>query len=121
MLSYLFANTHILCTTIYTIQLGDNMEYDFGLLIKQLREQRNWTQKQLAEKTGVSRTSIGNYERNIVEPPKEFIANAAVAFGISTDYLLNIKQRGVLHIGDLPPDVQANLENLVESIRRNQR
>lgn len=97
------------------------MEYDFGLLLKQLRNKKGWTQKQLADKTGVSRASIANYEHNTAEPPKEFIISAALAFGVSTDYLLNVKQQGVLHIGDLPIEIQKSFEDMASAIRRNRK
>ena len=96
------------------------MTYDFGLLIRKLREQKGWTQEALGAKIGVTAAAISQYENNLNVPSADVIAGMATVFGVSMDYLLNIKQRGVLHIGDLPPDVQANLENLVESIRRNQ-
>lgn len=41
---------------------------DIGETIRILREQRGWTQPQLAEKAGISRECIWRYERGITVP-----------------------------------------------------
>lgn len=56
--------------------------------IKQVRTEQNITQEELAKMTGLSRVSIGNYERGDRSPNAESINKLALALNVSTDYLL---------------------------------
>ncbi len=56
---------------------------DFGGLIRQLRDQRGWTQERLAREAGITVTCISNIERGATrDPNSETIAGLASAFGI---------------------------------------
>ena len=59
-----------------------------GDRIKELRTIYGITQVQLAEKAGISRSVISQYESNLVEPTASVVAKLAVALNSSTDYLL---------------------------------
>ena len=61
---------------------------DFGAALVRLRKEKNWSQSDLAEKTGVSRVIIGRYERNEALPSIEVAKNIAEAFQISMDQLI---------------------------------
>lgn len=62
-----------------------------GDKIKELRTANELTQTMLAEKTGISRSIISQYENNQVEPTATVIAKLAIALGCSTDYLLGLE------------------------------
>jgi putative transcriptional regulator len=53
--------------------------------VKELRDQRGWTQQQLAEAVGVSRQSINSIERNRYVPSLPLALQFAQVFGCSTD------------------------------------
>ena len=53
-----------------------------------LRTCRNLTQKQLAEKTGITENTILGYEKGYHDPPAVMICALADFFKVSTDYLL---------------------------------
>ena len=61
-----------------------------GRIIANLREQRNWSQTDLAENSGVSRVMIGKYERGEAVPSIEAAKKIADAFDVSLDYLVGI-------------------------------
>ncbi len=61
---------------------------DFGATLIKLRKENNWSQADLAEKTGVSRVIIGRYERIETLPSIEVAKNIADALEISTDQLI---------------------------------
>lgn len=70
--------------------------YDFGLLLRELRERANLTQKQLGNKIGVSEGMISRYENNMSEPPFETVRDFAAIFNVSMDYLAGMeKQRSI--------------------------
>ena len=55
--------------------------------IAELRRERKMTQSQLAEKLGVSRSCIANWERHIREPNAADICSLASFFNVSTEYI----------------------------------
>ena len=59
-----------------------------GERITQLRKQKNLSQEELAKKIEVSRTIIGNYERNLNTPSIEIIIKLAKVFNVSVDYMI---------------------------------
>lgn len=64
-----------------------------GERIKQVRTFLGYTQEELANLVGISRVSIGNYERNTRIPDGNTLKNISIALETTTDYLL----------GKLPP------------------
>lgn len=63
------------------MKLGDN--------IKELLEQHDMTQKELAEALDITPAALGNYIRNIREPDYNTLVRIADYFCVSTDFLLN--------------------------------
>lgn len=61
---------------------------DIGSKIIQLRKKLNWSQTELAKNIGVSRTIVGNYERNENTPSIEVLLKMAKAFNVSVDFLI---------------------------------
>jgi len=60
----------------------------FSERLKLLRQENNWTQKDLADRINVSAKTIGAWERGTREPPMDTITVFANIFDVSTDYLL---------------------------------
>lgn len=61
---------------------------NIGQRITQLRKQQNLSQEELAKKANVSRTIVGNYERNANTPSIEVIIKLARIFNVSVDYIV---------------------------------
>jgi transcriptional regulator with XRE-family HTH domain len=61
--------------------------------IKELREERGMTQKELAEALGIDRTAIAKYESGASGAKSEMLEKLATFFGVSTDYLLGRTNR----------------------------
>ncbi|SEB38752.1 DNA-binding transcriptional regulator, XRE-family HTH domain [Tenacibaculum sp. MAR_2009_124] len=61
---------------------------DIGSRITTLRKKLNLSQSELAKKVEVSRTIIGNYERNENTPSIEILLKIAKIFNVSVDYLI---------------------------------
>ncbi|WP_028609746.1 helix-turn-helix domain-containing protein [Paenibacillus harenae] len=58
-------------------------------MIKELRTKRGWSQDDLAERMGMTRANISNYERGLNKNiPSETLKKFADVFGVSSDYLL---------------------------------
>ena len=59
-----------------------------GNRIKELRKERNLTQKALANAIGVSQKAVDYWEREINEPKASYIVMMCDYFNVSADYLL---------------------------------
>ncbi|MEG1579125.1 MAG: helix-turn-helix transcriptional regulator [Oscillospiraceae bacterium] len=57
--------------------------------LRNLREDRDWTQTQLAELLGCSQRIYSNYECGDVGIPNDILIHLAEIYTTSTDYLLN--------------------------------
>ena len=62
-----------------------------GQRLKELREERNLTQKQIAEIFNINAVTYLHYEKNQREPPLSLLADFAIFFEVSTDYLLGLQ------------------------------
>jgi transcriptional regulator with XRE-family HTH domain len=55
--------------------------------IRELREERGWSQFELAVKTGVTPSTISNWERGMTEPKVSQLRRLAELFGVSMDVI----------------------------------
>lgn len=62
-----------------------------GYNIRKLRLEREWTQGELADRLGVSRSAMGNYEREKREPGIDLLIKLADTFNVSIDELVGRK------------------------------
>lgn len=60
-----------------------------GEKISILRKKNNLSQLELAKEIGVSRDTIGKYERNDITPTVDRAKKMAEAFGVSLDFLVS--------------------------------
>jgi len=61
---------------------------DTGKILADLRKQKDWSQTDLATKSGVSREMIGKYERGEAVPSIEAAKKIVDALEVSLDYLV---------------------------------
>lgn len=61
----------------------------FGDILRNLLEEKNITQKQMASDLNIAASTLGNYIRNTREPDFATLCRIAAYFGVSTDYLLD--------------------------------
>lgn len=67
------------------------MEIELGTHLKELRIERNLTQKEVADALGLNSVTYLHYEKNQREPSLKVLASMAVFFDVSVDYLLGLK------------------------------
>jgi transcriptional regulator with XRE-family HTH domain len=65
-----------------------------GERILQLRKRWQWSQGELAERLGVTRERVGNWERGENAPPVEALIALSEVLRVSLDELLRGKRRG---------------------------
>ncbi len=73
---------------IEQIMQDSEIRKEFGDRIKQLRKQKGWIQKELANRVGVSYQQLNKYEGGTNTPPMDKLIGLASALEVSLDYLI---------------------------------
>jgi len=63
-----------------------------GEVLRNLIDERDISQKQLADSLNIGASTLGNYIQNIREPDYDVLKSLARYFDVSTDYLLEHKE-----------------------------
>jgi|SRR5690554_7197559 len=101
---------------------------NIGEQITQLRKQNNLSQEELAKRAKVSRTIIGNYERNANTPSIEVLIKLVRVFNVSVDYIIGEGQLSALDkdvlkriedIEELDPETKKHLFFLIDNVIQN--
>lgn len=70
-------------------------EMDYVRILRDLREDADKTQTQIAEVLGTSQTMYARYERGANELPIHHLITLSKYYGVSTDYLLGLSRERV--------------------------
>lgn len=62
--------------------------YDLGSRIKEAREKRGLSQRELASRVSKSPSAISSYESNVQTPPTDVLISIARALHVSIAYLI---------------------------------
>lgn len=97
----------------------------FAIRIKNLRQSRELNQVQLAEKLGVKKQSISNWENDNIMPSVDMLIRIADFFHVSTDYLLgrdvqDTSAPQMLDITGLTPRQIEHIQLIVDDLRQNE-
>lgn len=84
----------------------------FADRLKELRKENGWTQDELAEKLGISRSAVGMYEQGRREPDFEMLDLAADVFDVSVGFMTGGPERGSY------PRLEAYVEGLARMLRK---
>ena len=66
------------------------MKIKLGERLKELREENNLTQKELAEKMHINSVTYLHYEKSQREPPLSLLADFALFYNVTVEYLLGM-------------------------------
>jgi transcriptional regulator with XRE-family HTH domain len=66
------------------------MNIQIGERIKQLRQEKNLTQQQMADTLGIDRSNYSKYELGKLEINNEMLVQLAKYFNVPTDFLLGL-------------------------------
>jgi transcriptional regulator with XRE-family HTH domain len=67
------------------------MKYEIGARIRKYREMRGFSQKELAQKIGVSNSRVSNWEQGINRPDADILADICKALNVSPSELLDVR------------------------------
>lgn len=93
---------------------------NFGNTLKALRLKAGMTQKQLAEKLGVTKSIVSYYELHERTPSPDMLIKISSVFHVTTDYLLGVEKNAhiTLDISDLSEDDIQFLQSVVAHLRK---
>lgn len=94
---------------------------DFGNTLKTLRKQKDFTQAQLAEKLGLTKSVISAYENGLRMPSYDILISIANIFKVTTDFLLGLENRQTVDFSGLTEEEIAALLNLIKAMSRKTR
>jgi len=90
---------------------------NMGNKMKTLRVERNFTQKQVADRVGVAVSAISSYESGMRYPSYEVLIRYARMFHVSSDYLLGISSKRTLDVSALDNHEIEVISQLIEMIK----
>lgn len=89
-----------------------------GIRINDLRRCRGWSQVELANRLGISKQTVSNWENDNIQPSIEMLVRLAKLFDVTTDYLLGLNNCIQLNVDGLPPELIAHLSLIVDDFKK---
>ena len=86
--------------------------------IRDLREDHDKTQQEIADMLGTSQTMYARYERGANELPIRHLIRLAKYYDVSTDYLLGIEGGPVLRTDGLTEKQIAVIQDVIDHMRK---
>lgn len=91
---------------------------DFGNTLKKLRTESGYTQQQLADRLGVTKSVVSYYELQERYPSPDILIKLASIFHVSTDYLLGLQKAATISLEGLGQEDIAVIQKLVELLKQ---
>jgi len=92
--------------------------YDFGLRLKELREAKKLSQKEVATRLNVVPSTISGYESNTITPSLEQITRLAILYHTSLDYMMGLDNRTCFYLDGLSKDQQQTILDVVKRLKQ---
>ena len=86
-----------------------------GAKIKELRNSYRFTQKELAELIGVTKSTIAAYENNSRTPSYEVLIKIATVFHVTTDTILLNRTNSILEVDGLTTEQIQVVKTMIDS------
>ncbi len=90
---------------------------NFSATLKELRRQAGMSQKQLAERIGVTKSVVSYYELSERIPSPDVLIKISEVFHVTTDYLLGRDMRMTMDVSDLSREDVLLLEYVAVILR----
>lgn len=86
--------------------------------IKKLRQSYNISQVELAQRLGVTKQCVSNWENDNVLPSIEMLVKIAEQFNVTTDYLLGLENNQVVDVSGLSDSEIAHIKLIINDLKR---
>ena len=85
--------------------------------IYELRMSFGWTQVQLAQKLGVTKQTVSNWENDNIQPSIDMLVKLSNIFNVSTDYLLGLTPTNSINVDKLPTEFVSHIVQIIEDYK----
>lgn len=68
--------------------MSSMINFNYKLLLKELRKENSWTQKEVAEKLGTSQQNYQRYETGQIEPDIRTLIMLSIIFDVSLNEII---------------------------------
>jgi transcriptional regulator with XRE-family HTH domain len=85
--------------------------------IYELRMSFGWSQVKLAQKLGVTKQTISNWENDNIQPSIEMLIKLSKVFCVSTDYLLGLTPTNSINVDGLPIEFVSHIVQIITDYR----
>ena len=85
--------------------------------IHELRVSFGWTQVQLAQKLGITKQTVSNWENDNIQPSIDMLVRLSGIFNVSTDYLLGLTPTNSINVDGLPPEFVSHLVQIINDYK----
>ena len=95
--------------------------YDFGLRLKELREAKKLSHKDVATRLNVVPSTISGYESNTITPSLEQFTRMAILYNASLDYMMGLDNRSCFYLDGLRKEQQQAILDVVNRLKDSHR
>ena len=85
--------------------------------IYELRLSFGWTQVQLAQKLGVTKQTVSNWENDNIQPSIDMLIKLSNIFNVSTDYLLGLTPTNSINVDGLPTEFVSHIVQIIDDYK----
>lgn len=85
--------------------------------IYELRISFGWTQVQLAQKLGVTKQTVSNWENDNIQPSIDMLVKLTNIFNVSTDYLLGLTPTNSINVDGLPTEFVSHIVQIIDDYK----
>lgn len=85
--------------------------------IYEVRMSFGWTQVQLAQKLGVTKQTVSNWENDNIQPSIDMLVKLSNIFNVSTDYLLGLTPTNSLNVDGLPTEFVSHIVQIIDDYK----
>ena len=85
--------------------------------IYELRMSFGWTQVQLAQKIGVTKQTVSNWENDNIQPSIDMLVNLSNIFNVTTDYLLGLTPTNSINVDGLPTEFVSHIVQIIDDYK----
>ncbi len=85
--------------------------------IYELRMSFGWTQVQLAQKLGITKQTVSNWENDNIQPSIDMLVKISKVFNVSTDYLLGLTSTNTINVDGLPTEFVSHIVQIIDDYK----
>lgn len=85
--------------------------------IYELRISFGWTQVQLAQKLGITKQTVSNWENDNIQPSIDMLVKLSNIFNVSTDYLLGLTPTNSINVDGLPTEFVSHIVQIIDDYK----